>query len=417
MCKISGGCGRAIRRLSARPVHPPSESRPIDTRLTFVFAVACGLMVANLYYAQALVGEIAPAMRLPPSIAGLVVTLTQIGYGAGLMLIVSLADLVENRRLILIMVGGAALGLAGVVLSQNATSFLLFSFVTGFCSVGAQVMVPLAAHLAPDAKRGQVVGNIMAGLITGIMLARPAASALAAVAGWRAIFAVSAVLMVVLGIVLARLLPTRQPRPGMHYGQILASSLSLLVRTPAVRRRTAYQTLLFATFNLFWTAVPLLLAQRFGLGQIGIALFALAGAGGALAAPIAGRLGDRGYVRAGTAAALGVAILAMLGAGWAAAAHGLILLAVAAVLLDAATQFNQVLSQRVIYAIAPDARGRINAIYMTCMFIGGAAGSTLASLTYAHGGWTMTALSGAGLTGMALLLFLTERRDDSRATV
>lgn len=404
------GCGGAIHHLSARPVQTSPESRPIDARLTFVFAVACGLMVANLYYAQALVGEIAPAMRLPPGIAGLVVTLTQIGYGAGLMLIVSLADLVENRRLILTMVGGAALGLAGVFLSRDAVSFLIFSFVTGFCSVGAQVMVPLAAHLAPDAKRGQVVGNIMAGLITGIMLARPAASALAAIAGWRAIFAVSAVLMVALGVALARLLPTRQPRPGMHYGQILSSSLSLLVRTPAIRRRTAYQTLLFATFNLFWTAIPLLLAQRFGLGQIGIALFALAGAGGALAAPIAGRLGDRGYIRAGTAAALGLAIIAMLAAGWAAAAHGLILLAAMAVLLDAATQFNQVLSQRVIYAIAPEARGRINAVYMTCMFIGGAAGSTLASLTYAHGGWTMTALTGAALTGMALLLFLTELR-------
>ncbi len=391
------------------------ESRPIDARLTFVFAMACGLMVANLYYAQALVGEIAPALRLAPGIAGLVVTLTQIGYGAGLMLIVSLADLVENRRLILIMVAGAALGLAGVFVSHDPVTFLLFSFVTGFCSVGAQVMVPLAAHLAPDAKRGQVVGNIMAGLITGIMLARPAASALAAVAGWRAIFGVSAGLMVVLGVVLARLLPTRKPRPGMHYGAILASSLSLLVRTPAIRRRAAYQTLLFTTFNLFWTAIPLLLGDRFGLGQVGIALFALAGAGGALAAPIAGRLGDRGYIRAGTAVALVGAVLAMLGAGWAAAAHALILLAVMAVLLDAAVQFNQVLSQRVIYTAAPEARGRVNASYMTCMFIGGAAGSTLASLTYAHGGWTTTALSGAGLVGLALVLFLTEAWPGARA--
>ncbi|MEG3146354.1 MFS transporter [Sphingomonas sp. RT2P30] len=394
----------------------PPQTRPIDARLTLVFAVACGLMVANLYYAQALVGEIAPALRLPPGIAGLVVTLTQIGYGAGLMLIVSLADLVENRRLILVMVAGAALGLTGVFLSRDAVSFLLFSFVTGFCSVGAQVMVPLAAHLAPDAKRGQVVGNIMAGLITGIMLARPAANALAAVAGWRAIFAVSAVLMVVLGLVLARLLPTRKPRPGMHYGAILASSLSLLVRTPTIRRRAAYQVLLFATFNLFWTAIPLLLGDRFGLGQIGIALFALAGAGGALAAPIAGRLGDRGYIRAGTAVALVSAVLAMFGADWAAAAHGLILLAAMAVLLDAAVQFNQVLSQRVIYGVAPEARGRVNASYMTCMFIGGAAGSTLASLTYAHGGWTTTALSGAALAALALALFVTEGRPGARAT-
>jgi predicted MFS family arabinose efflux permease len=391
-------------------VHSPHQTRPIDGRLTFVFAIACGLMVANLYYAQGLVGEIAPALHLAPSIAGLVVTLTQIGYGAGLMLIVSLADLVENRRLILTMVAGTALGLVGVFFSHDAVSFLAFSFVTGFCSVGAQVMVPLAAHLAPDAKRGQVVGNIMAGLITGIMLARPAASGLAALAGWRAIFGVSAALMVVLGVALARMLPVRRPAPGMHYGAILASSISLLVRTPAIRRRATYQALLFASFNLFWTAIPLFLGQHFGLGQVGIALFALAGAGGALAAPVAGRLGDRGYIRAGTAGALVCATLALLLAGWSGAAHLLFVLAAMAVLLDAATQFNQVLSQRVIYAIAPEARGRINAIYMTCIFVGGAAGSTLASWTYARGGWTMTVLAGAAMVSAALLLFLTEAR-------
>ncbi|MCK9826182.1 MFS transporter, partial [Nocardioides cavernae] len=143
-------------------------------------------------------------------------------------------------------------------------------------------------------------------------------------------------------------LPERRPSPGLGYGQILASSFRLLARTPAIRRRTAYQATMFAIFNLFWTAVPLVLARQFGLGQVGIALFALAGAGGALTAPIAGRLGDRGYIRMGTGIALGSAIVACLVAGWAGAAHMLIVLALAAVLLDAATQLNQVLGQRVI---------------------------------------------------------------------
>lgn len=380
--------------------------------LTTVFAVACGMMVANLYYAQALIGEIAPALGLHGSTAGLIVTLTQLGYGAGLLLIVSLADLVENRRLILTMVAGTTIGLIGVVFSTGATSFLIFSFVTGFCSVGAQIMVPLAAHLAPDAKRGQVIGNIMAGLITGIMLARPLASGLASVDGWRAIFAVSAVAMVALALVLAKMLPERRPSPGLGYGQILASSFRLLARTPAIRRRTAYQATMFAIFNLFWTAVPLVLANQFGLGQGGIALFALAGAGGALTAPIAGRLGDRGYIRMGTAIALGSAILACLVAGWAGGAHMLIVLALAAVLLDAATQLNQVLGQRVIYSIAPEARGRINAIYMTIVFLGGAAGSMLASFSLYHGGWTATMAVGGVLAVAAFALFLTEPRGD-----
>lgn len=380
--------------------------------LTTIFAVACGMMVANLYYAQALIGEIAPALGLHGSTAGLIVTLTQLGYGAGLLLIVSLADLVENRRLILTMVAGTTVGLIGVAFSTGATSFLVFSFVTGFCSVGAQIMVPLAAHLAPDAKRGQVIGNIMAGLITGIMLARPLASGLASIAGWRAIFVVSAVAMVALAALLARMLPERRPSPGLGYAQILASSFRLLVRTPAIRRRTAYQATMFAIFNLFWTAVPLVLAAQFGLGQGGIALFALAGAGGALTAPVAGRLGDRGHIRMGTGIALGSAILACLVAGWAGAAHMLILLALAAVLLDAATQLNQVLGQRVIYSIAPEARGRINAIYMTIVFLGGAAGSMLASFSLYHGGWTATMAVGGVFAAAAFALFLTEPRGD-----
>ena len=218
--------------------------------------------------------------------------------------------------------------------------------------------------------------------------------------------------MVALALLLAKMLPERRPSPGLGYAQILASSFRLLARTPAIRRRTAYQTTMFAIFNLFWTAVPLVLATRFGLGQGGIALFALAGAGGALTAPIAGRLGDRGYIRIGTGISLGSAILACVVAGWAGAAHMLIVLAIAAILLDAATQLNQVLGQRVIYSIAADARGRINAIYMTVVFLGGAAGSMLASFSLYHGGWTATMAVGGGLAVAAFALFLTEPRGD-----
>ena len=241
--------------------------------------------------------------------------------------------------------------------------------MTGFCSVGAQIMVPLAAHLAPEESRGRVVGNIMGGLITGIMLARPLANGLAAFAGWRAIFAVAAVVMALLALLIARTVPERRPTPGLSYGQLLASSLSLLVRTPAIRRRTAYQASMFAAFNCSGQRCRCCSPGSSGWGRAAWRCSRLAGAGGALAAPIAGRLGDRGYVRAGTAAALGSAIVAFLIAGWAAAAHALIVLALAAVLLDAATQMNQVLGQRVLFSIEPEARGRINAAYMTVVFL------------------------------------------------
>ena len=376
--------------------------------LIAVFAVACGAMVANLYYAQALIGLIAPAIGLAPRMAGFTVTLTQLGYGTGLLFIVSLADLVENRRLALVMLSGVIVSLVGVATAHSAPAFLLFSYLTGFCCVGAQILIPFAAHMATDETRGRVVGNIMGGLVTGIMLARPAASFLAASFGWRAIFWVSAAGMVVIGAVLTRMLPERRPTTQLHYGQILVSTISLLVREPVIRRRAAYQAMLFATFHLFWTATPLFLAARFGFGQRGIALFALAGAGGALAAPIAGRLADRGYIRAGTRGALIAAIVAFMIAGWSGTAGILILLALGAILLDGATQFNQVISQRVIYAIAPEARGRITSIFMTTVFLGGAVGSSLAPLTFIRGGWMVTMLTGAAAVSVAFLLFLTE---------
>ena len=384
------------------------RSDTISPGLTAVFAFACGAMVANLYYSQALIGLIAPAIGLAPRMAGFTVTLTQLGYGAGLLFIVSLADLVENRRLALVMLAGVVLSLVGVATSTSATTFLCFSFLTGFCCVGAQILVPFAAHLATDENRGRVVGNIMGGLVTGIMLARPAASLLAASFGWRAIFWVSAVGMVALEMLLMRMLPQRLPRTNLHYGQILVSSMKLLFTQPVIRRRAAYQAAMFAAFNLFWTGVPLFLAQRFGFGQRGIALFALAGAGGALAAPIAGRLADRGYIRAGTMGALGAAVIAFMVAGWSGAAGVLVMLAAGAILLDAATQFNQVVSQRVIYAIAPEARGRITSVYMTAVFLGGATGSSLAPAALIRGGWTALSVTGGVMLAAAFLLFLTE---------
>jgi predicted MFS family arabinose efflux permease len=387
-----------------------ASSSPLSPRLTALLAAACGLVVANLYYAQALVGEIAPAIGLRPQASGLVVTATQLGYGAGLFLLVPLADLVENRRLVLGLTGVAALASLGLWTARTADVFLLLSFVIGVSSVGAQVLVPLAAHLAPDASRGRVLGNVMGGLIAGIMLARPAANALAAVAGWRAIFLAAAVVLAALVPVLWRALPRRTPARTLVYGALIGSGVRLVAGTPVIRRRTAYQALLFTAFSLFWTAVPLVLAGRFGLGQPGIALFALAGAGGALAAPVAGRLGDRGHGQRGTAAALAVATLSFALAGWAGAAGALVALGIAAVALDAAVQFNQVLGQRMIYAVAADARGRINAVYMTAVFAGGAAGSLLASVSFHAGGWTATAVTGGAIAATALALFLTEPR-------
>jgi predicted MFS family arabinose efflux permease len=405
--------------LAERPPAAATTGDGISPALTFVFALACGAMVANLYYAQALVTVISSALGLHAGLAGVTVTLTQLGYAAGLILIVSLADLVENRRLILICLAGMVAGLCGAALSNSALTFLLSSIVVGVCAVGAQIIVPFAAHLANEQKRGQVIGNVMGGLIAGIMLARPVANLITSAFGWRAVFGCSAVMGVAIFIVLWFALPERQPAKGISYADILASSWHILVTTPVLQRRALSQAIVFGVFNLFWTAAPIVLTQRFGFDQREIALFAFAGAGGALAAPIAGRLADRGMTRPAMFAALAAVVVAFSIAGWAAAAGFVIVLALTAIVLDAAAQTTHILSLRVIYGIDAQARGRINAVYMTSLFVAGAGGSLLAGVTYFYGGWIATSITGAAFGLLVLVFYAIEQRRSAnvRATV
>ena len=344
---------------------------------------------------QPLVSSIGPEIGVRPDLVGSVVSITQIGYGVGLFLLVSLADLIENRGLVLAAIACAALGLVGVATANTAAPFFAASFLVGFCSSGAQVLVPFVAHLVPEARRGRVVGNVMAGLLTGIMLARPVALFISGSFGWRAVFWSSAGLMVIFGLALARLMPRHVPRAGMHYGQILVSMARLLRTMPALRRRAAYQALMFCAFNIFWTVVPIMLMERFKMGEYGIGLFALAGAGGALAAPIAGRLADYGFGRAGTLAAMVVLGLSFTCSRWAAGAQALGVLVVLTVLIDAAVQTNHIISQHIIFSVPAEIRGRVNAIYMTILFMGGAIGSVLGTIIY-HWGAGMRSPTSAG---------------------
>ena len=387
-----------------------TAERGPSAALITTLSIATGALVANLYYAQPLVATIGPQIGVTPDLAGSVVSVTQIGYGIGLFLLVSLADLVESRKLVLATLAITALGLVGMATATSAQPFFVASFVIGLCSTGAQVLIPLVAHLTPPEQRGRVVGNVMAGLLTGIMLARPAALFVAASFGWRAVFWSSALLMVGIGLGLAWMMPRYQPRGGMHYGRILISMAGLLRDIPFLRWRAAYQALLFGAFNLFWTAVPLMLADRFALSERGIGLFALAGAGGALAAPIAGRLADRGLSRITTAGAMIAVGTAFLATSWAASAALLSVLVVLAVIIDAAVQANQVVSQRIIFSVPAEIRGRVNALYMTITFGGGALGSLLGTVSYHGGGWTMTAMVGGLIGTVALVLFTVEAR-------
>jgi predicted MFS family arabinose efflux permease len=392
---------------------PLDRTPALSAGTTIACAVACGAMVGAIYYAQPLIGLIAPELRLGAGQGGLIVTLTQLGYGAGLLFLVPLADRIENRRLVVATVLLTALALAAVALARSPAAFLCASLVLGFVSSGAQVVVPFAASLAPEKTRGRTIGNVMAGLLAGIMLARPIASIAAHLAGWRAIFWISAGVMLLVAAWLWRALPER--RPHRHpYVRILKSMGEILVTEPQLRRRAVYQGLAFAIFNMFWTAAPLVLARQFGFGQQGIAAFALAGAAGAVSAPVAGRLGDRGHVRLGTGLALAVVTASILLSGWAVALGSAVLLTVFAVTLDGATQVNQVLGQRVVFSLPGHERGRLNAVYMAIVFALGAGGGALATVAYHAGGWWGVALAAAALGVVVLAVFATELRGSSR---
>jgi predicted MFS family arabinose efflux permease len=382
----------------------------ISSRLILLLATACGLIAANIYYAQPLIGPISAALGLSPSAAGLIVTMTQIGYGVGLLFVVPLGDLFENRRLILTIIAVGTLALVAAALSNHALPFLIATLFIGLGSVAVQVLVPYAAHLSPEAVRGRVVGKVMSGLMLGIMLARPAASLITDALSWHAVFVVSAVIMTALAVVLRLALPKRQPPPGLGYGALLISMGELVRHTPVLRRRALYHACLFGAFSLFWTTSPLLLAHTFHLSQTGIALFALAGVAGAISAPIAGHVADRGWSRPATALAM-LAVAAaflMVRFGQTGSAWSLAVLVAAAILLDFGVTAHLVLGLRVIFGLGAEHRSRLNGLYMATFFAGGAIGSAMGGWTYAQGGWPLSASVGLSLPVLALLCYATE---------
>ncbi|RYF38328.1 MAG: MFS transporter [Comamonadaceae bacterium] len=381
--------------------------------MTLLLATACGLLVANLYYAQPLAGPIAAALGMPPQLAGLVVTLTQLGYGAGLLLIVPLGDLLENRRLVLTLLAVETLALLVQGFATHPAPFLVTAAFIGAGAVAIQVLVPYAAHMTSEAGRGKAVGNVMSGLMLGIMLARPVSGFVADRLGWNAVFLMSAGFTVLLAGVLWRALPVRRPASGLSYGAMLTSMVGIARTTPLLRRRALYQAGMFGAFSLFWTAIPLYLAgPAFGLSQTGIALFALAGVAGAIAAPVAGAMADRGHSHRGTWLAMGAVAaafvmthLAPAGSGW-----SLGVLVAAAIVLDFGVSANLVLGQRTIFSLGAALRGRLNGLYMATFFAGGAAGSALGAWSYAHGGWLWTSLIGICFPLASMAYFSTERR-------
>ncbi|WP_027863651.1 MFS transporter [Massilia alkalitolerans] len=390
---------------------PATPAADISPGLTRLLAVSAGLIVANLYYAQTLVGPISLATGLSAQAAGLVVTLTQAGYALGLLFIVPLGDLLENRRLVFCALLGTAAALLAAAVSSNAWLFLAAALGIGLGSVAAQVLVPFAAHLSREETRGQAVGKVVSGLLLGIMLARPVASLVADAAGWHAVFGGAAAIILVLAFVLRSRLPQRAPTQDLSYRKLIASLWTLLASTPLLRRRAAYHAGLFGAFSLFWTVTPLMLeGPRFHLSQTGIAIFALVGMAGAIASPVAGRLADAGHTLRATAAALVLGVLGFALPLYQPASRELAIgvLAVASIVLDMAVAANLVLGQRAIFSLGAEVRSRLNGIYFALFFGGGALGSALGAWVFAQYGWNAALLAGMAFPAAALLYWLGE---------
>ncbi|WP_311791185.1 MULTISPECIES: MFS transporter [Pantoea] len=372
--------------------------------LVVLMSIATGLSVASNYYVQPLLNTVASNFGLSVSMAGFIVTTAQLGYACGLLLLVPLGDMLERRALI---VGMSLLAAGGMVITATSSSFsllLLGTVLTGLFSVVAQILVPLAATLAPPEKRGKIVGTVMSGLLLGILLARTVAGALAQLGGWRTVYWTASLLMALMALALWRFLPQVKPTVSLNYPQLLKSIFQLYKANRVIRTRALTGCLSFANFSVLWTSMAFLLASppySYSEGEIG--LLGLVGAAGALAARQAGSLADKGKARLTTT--LGLLIMLASWGMTALGAHSLAALIVGILLLDLAVQGVHITNQSVIYSQMPEARNRLTSGYMTSYFIGGAFGSLLSANAFHAAGWYGVCAAGVIMTLLNLLIW------------
>lgn len=395
-----------------------SPKQLAERSLIWLGAITTGVVVTNLFAPQILVGLIGRSLAMTAFQAGLVSTLTLLGYALGLLLLVPLVDLIENRRLILRMLGCAILAALATALAPTPSLLLLATFVLGASCAAIQMTVPLVASMVAPERRGQAIGEVMSGLMIGILLSRPAASLIADLWSWRAYYLASAVLMTLLAGALGRYLPTLQPASRVSYGELLRSFPNLLREEPVLRVRAWTASLVMASFTAFWSAVALRLPDApFALDAKGIAGFALIGVAGAAATPIAGRWGDKGWARPMFFAAHLCIIGSLALCAWAGVMEtrsaALLVLSLGTILLDVGITADQTLGRRAVNLLRPEARGRINGLFVALFFIGGGVGATTASLAWSYGGWSAVCAVAAGFGVLGLVTDLLTRTGTS----
>ncbi|SCX51150.1 MFS transporter [Lysinibacillus fusiformis] len=378
--------------------------------VTFLFAVACGMSVANIYFAQPLLDQLSIAFNIDPSIIGVVITITQIFYGLGLLLLVPLGDLLNQRRLI---IGQMLLSTTALVIVGTASySIVLFTgmALVGLLAVVTQTLVAFAATIASPAERGRVVGIVTSGIVIGILLARTFAGLLTDLAGWRTVYLVSAAFMLIMVCLFVKVLPTVEREvKSLPYHQLIRSVFTLLKQERTLRIRAVLAMLIFADFSILWTSLVLpLSAPPLALSHSVIGAFGLVGVAGALAAARAGKLADRGYAQRTTGIALALLLISWLFISY--LEQSLFALIVGIVLLDLAVQAVHVTNQALILPLRTEARSRLTAGYMIFYSIGSASGSIASTQIYAHFGWEGVSFLGASISAIAILFWATTLR-------
>ncbi len=378
---------------TAAPVsaQPAAHANGLSPALIGLLATGAGLAVASLYYSQPMLGVLADDIGASERAVGMVPMSTQLGYALGILLLAPLGDRYDRRRIILIKAAilTVALLLAGA--ASGVATLLAASLAIGLTATMAQDIVPAAATLAPEQHRGRIVGTVMTGLLLGILLSRVVSGFVAEHFGWRAMFVGASASIALVGLAAWRGLPRFHPTSRLSYGALLGSLGTLVSKHGALRRAALAQGLLSVGFSAFWSTLAVMLhGAPFHLGSAAAGAFGLAGAAGALAAPLAGRISDRKgpelVTRLGvTLAALAFASMAL--APWFSTQGQLVLLALAAIGFDLGVQATLVAHQTIVYSIEPGARSRLNAVLFVGMFIGMAAGAALGSLALAQWGW------------------------------
>ncbi len=366
--------------------HGTVKKESLSQSLILIMSIASGLTVANIYYIQPLLAEIARYFHITQGYSGLMATLTQVGYAFGLFLILPLADIFEKRRLILTMLLGSTFFSILLFLSPTITVALIASFGLGFCSVIPQLLIPFAAQLANPNERGKVIGSIMSGLLIGILLARVISGLIGKYMLWKITYILAAFFMILIWLLLRSKLPQSYSNSKINYRESLKSMIPLLKQFPVLRESSIIGALIYFAFSAFWTALTFLLqSPHYNMGTDIAGLFGIVGIVGALFSRLAGKFSDQKGARFTIGINIIVVVIAYgIFSIWGFHLAGLI---IGVILLDLGIQSCNVSNQTRIHQLSDEARSRITSIYMVSYFLGGSLGSFLGTYCFQHYGW------------------------------